>query len=70
MSLTVPLILVGNIPAFTDKEIIQIECGYFRANSSLPKGVFLTTALTEGDPCIFLTKDELKELIKIIEEAN
>lgn len=73
MSSIVPLILVENTPTFTDSDVTKIWYGHFGARPDQPVGVFIDHKYLDWDedtPSIFLTKDELKELIKIIEENN
>lgn len=71
MSSIVPLTLEIDTPTFIDGDIIKVWYGHFKAESENEVGVFLDLAAAAfDDPTVFLSKTELYELIKIIEEKE
>lgn len=72
MSSIVPLTLVTDTPTFTDEDIAKVWYGHFKAESDNVIGVFID--FNDGDQyydgSLFLTKNELYELIQIIEEKE
>lgn len=70
MSLIVPLTLVTDTPTFIDGDISAMLVGHYKSESDNPIGVFLDVNLREDDPCVFLSKKELYELLSFIEEKE
>lgn len=70
MSLIVPLTLVADTPTFIDGDIKAVLVGHYKSESDNPIGVFLDVNLKESDPCIFLSKKELYEILSFIEEKE
>jgi hypothetical protein len=60
---------VTDTPTFIDHEISAISVGHYAAESDNPIGIFLEVNLGD-DPCVFLSKKELYELLSFIEERE
>jgi hypothetical protein len=62
---------VIDTPTFIDRDIIKIWYGHYKAESENPVGVFIDFGDEPYEAgSIFLSKQELHELIDIIEEKE